>query len=184
MRATCCNALRQLPLRRRLPYDAVAIRNLYLNPPMRILTALLLLLSLSACGLYYHTPVRQGNVLTPDQVARLEPGMTRQQVRYLMGTPLVASHFEDNRWDYVFYYRNPNARVRQSKISLYFVDNRLTDIEGDEQFLQASHGGRLAPTTAAAPESSFTDDIDAASSAIDDTETPTTSTATTGATTG
>lgn len=128
-----------------MPSPGSSIKTLK-NQLMRILTALLLLFSLSACGLYYHTPVRQGNVLTPDQVARLEPGMTKQQVRYLMGTPLVASRFEDNRWDYVFYYRNTDARVRQSKIRLYFIDGRLIDIEGKAQFLQASHGGQLAPS--------------------------------------
>lgn len=110
---------------------------------MRIITALLLVLSLSACGLYYHTPVRQGNVLTPATVTRLESGMTKAQVRYLMGTALIQSGFEDNRWDYVFYYRNPDAYVRQSKISLYFINNRLAHISGDEEFLQASRGGRL-----------------------------------------
>lgn len=110
---------------------------------MRITAALLLLLSLSACGLYYHQPIRQGNVLTPDQVARLEPGMTKAQVNYLMGTALVESGFEHNRWDYVFYYRNTSARVRQSKISLYFANNKLANIDGKQEFLQASRGGRL-----------------------------------------
>src|SRR5699024_11151451 len=123
-----------------------------------------LLLSLSACGLYYHTPVRQGNVLTPDQVARLEPGMTKAQVQYLMGTALVESGFQHNRWDYVFYYRNTDAHVRQSRISLYFVNGKLADIEGDEEFLQASHGGRLAqPDTAAPTTAPAGDDVPATS---------------------
>lgn len=110
---------------------------------MRIIAALLLLLSLSACGLYYHTPVRQGNVLTPNTIARLEPGMTKAQVRYLMGTALVQSGFEKNRWDYVFYYRNTNAEVRQSQINLYFINGQLADINGKKEFMQASRGGQL-----------------------------------------
>lgn len=121
---------------------------------MRILTALLLLLSLSACGLYYHVPIRQGNVLTPGAVARLQPGMTKDQVRYVMGTALVQSGFENNRWDYVFYYRDPNARVRQSVISLYFIDGKLTHIVGDDRFLQASRGGRLVTADGQAGASS------------------------------
>lgn len=123
---------------------------------MRIIAALLLLLSLSACGLYYHTPIRQGNVLTPDQVARLEPGMTKAQVHYLMGTALVESGFEHNRWDYVFYYRNTDAHVRQNKISLYFVNGKLADIEGDEAYLQASRGGQLAQSSAPLPAAAQT----------------------------
>ena len=110
---------------------------------MRIITVLLLLFSLSACSLYYRVPVRQGNVLTPDSVTRLQPGMTKSQVRYLMGTALVQSGFENNRWDYVFYYRDPRAHVRQSEISLYFVNDKVTNIEGDEEFLQASRGGQI-----------------------------------------
>lgn len=112
---------------------------------MRILTVLLLLFSLSACGLFYHVPVRQGNVLTPDDVARLEAGMTKQQVRYVMGTPLVRSAFENNRWDYVFYYRDPNGQVRKSVISLYFVNGRVSEIMGDDQFLQASRVSQPGP---------------------------------------
>lgn len=110
---------------------------------MRILTVLLLLLSLAACGLVYHVPIRQGNVLTPDDVARLEPGMTKKQVRYVLGTAMVASGFENNRWDYVFYYQDPNAHVRKSIITVYFVNGRVAEVEGDERFLQASRGGRL-----------------------------------------
>lgn len=113
---------------------------------MRIIAALLLVLSLSACGLYYHQPIRQGNVLTPDQVAQLQPGMSKTQVHYLMGTALVESGFQHNRWDYVFYYRNTSAHVRQSKISLYFVNGKLTNIDGKREFLQASRGGQLENT--------------------------------------
>jgi len=110
---------------------------------MRILTVLLLTLSLSACGLFYRVPVRQGNVLTPSEVAQLKTGMSKDQVQYVMGTSLLQGGFENNRWDYIFYYRDPDARVRQSAITLYFVNNQLTEINGKKRFLQASHGGQL-----------------------------------------
>ncbi|HLQ85655.1 MAG TPA: outer membrane protein assembly factor BamE [Salinisphaeraceae bacterium] len=110
---------------------------------MRILTILLLILGLTACGLYYRVPVRQGNVLNPEAVARLEPGMTKEQVRHIMGTSLVSGGFTANRWDYVFYYRDPRAHVRQSVIKLYFTNGRLSDIEGDQEYLRQDSSGHI-----------------------------------------
>ncbi len=101
---------------------------------MKILAALVTLLTLSACGLYYRVPIVQGNVVTPDEVSKLKLGMTKRQVKYVLGTPLVDPSFEQNRWDYVFYYRNPNAHVRQSKLDLYFQNGKLADIEGNQEY--------------------------------------------------
>ncbi|WP_423823778.1 outer membrane protein assembly factor BamE [Salinisphaera sp. SPP-AMP-43] len=103
---------------------------------MKLIAALVMLLALSACSLpvFFRVPIVQGNIVTADQVAKLEQGMTKKQVAYVLGTPLIKSPFEANRWDYVFYYRNPNAHVRQSKLDLYFVDDKLSDIEGNEEY--------------------------------------------------
>src|SRR5699024_9036636 len=82
----------------------------------------------------YHVPVAQGNIVTGEQVELLEKGMTKKQVAYILGTPLVASPFDANRWDYVFYFRNPRAHERQSALRLYFSGDRLTSIEGDQEY--------------------------------------------------
>ncbi|HET7314350.1 outer membrane protein assembly factor BamE [Salinisphaera sp.] len=104
---------------------------------MKPLAALMLLLALSACSLpvFFRVPIVQGNIVTTDQVAKLKKGMTKKQVAYVLGTPLIKSPFETDRWDYVFYYRNPYAHVRESQLNLYFTDGKLTDIEGDEEYM-------------------------------------------------
>ena len=59
---------------------------------------------LSACFLKpYKIDVQQGNFLDQEMVAKLKPGMTRSQVRFLLGTPLIADPFHPDRWDYVYY---------------------------------------------------------------------------------
>ncbi len=116
---------------------------------MRIFTVLVLLLGLTACSLpvFFRVPVLQGNVITQDNVEQLELGMTKAQVQYVMGTPLIDSGFEDNSWDYVFYYRDPRANVRQSELNLFFLNGRLVEIDGDEEYMAvvADEDGDLAP---------------------------------------
>ena len=105
---------------------------------MRTLAVLVMLLTLTACSLpvFFRVPVVQGNVVTAENVDQLELGMTKSQVEYVMGTALVDSSFEKDRWDYVFYYRDPRAHVRKSRLTLYFVNDKLADIEGNEEYLQ------------------------------------------------
>ena len=68
-----------------------------------VLVMLLMLLMLSACSLpvFFRVPVVQGNVVTAKNVNQLEIGMTKRQVEYVMGTSLIDSSFENDRWDYV-----------------------------------------------------------------------------------
>jgi outer membrane protein assembly factor BamE len=105
---------------------------------MRTLAALVTLLMLSACSLpvFFRVPVVQGNVVTAENVGQLEIGMTKRQVEYVMGTSLIDSSFENDRLDYVFYYRDPRAHVRKSKLTLYFVNDQLSEIEGDEEYTE------------------------------------------------
>ncbi|RMG27455.1 MAG: outer membrane protein assembly factor BamE, partial [Gammaproteobacteria bacterium] len=53
----------------------------------------------------YRIDIQQGNVVTQEQIDQLRPGMTREQVRYLLGTPLVQDTFHPERWDYVYYFK-------------------------------------------------------------------------------
>ncbi|MES1926835.1 outer membrane protein assembly factor BamE [Salinisphaera sp. T31B1] len=103
---------------------------------MRTLFVLATLLMLSACSLpvFFRVPVVQGNVVTAKNVGQLELGMTKRQVQYVMGTSLIDSSFEKDRWDYVFYYRDPRAHVRQSELNLYFANGQLAQIEGDDEY--------------------------------------------------
>ncbi|MDB5970691.1 MAG: outer membrane protein assembly factor BamE [Hydrocarboniphaga sp.] len=101
---------------------------------MRILLLGLLALSLSACSLLYRLPTRQGNVIDQRDLAKLQVGMTRDQVKYVMGTPVAGNPFRDDRWDYFGYYKSPRGDVTTRTISLYFDNaNRLAKMDGIEQ---------------------------------------------------
>lgn len=82
----------------------------------------------------FHVPVLQGNVVDAEKVLQLEEGMTPRQVRYLLGTPLIENNFDGQRWDYVFYYRDRNANVSKSQLSLFFENETLARIEGAEAY--------------------------------------------------
>lgn len=89
----------------------------------------LLILVLSACSPVYKLAVSQGNVIDDKKLAQLEPGMTPEQVRFLMGTPLVRDEFQPARWDYTAYYRGPDGREQRRNVSLYFADGLLQRYE-------------------------------------------------------
>jgi Small protein A (tmRNA-binding) len=97
---------------------------------MRALLACALVLSLSACSIVYRLPIRQGNVLEQKDLNKLQVGMTRAQVEYLLGAPLSASPFDHDRWDYVSYYRAPHGKVTERTISLFFKNDELNRMQG------------------------------------------------------
>ena len=97
---------------------------------MRFLLLISAALALSACSIIYKLPTRQGNVIEQKQLDQLKLGMTHEQVHYLIGTPIAASAFRPNRWDYVGYYKSPRGEVTERIVSLYFADNVLARMDG------------------------------------------------------
>lgn len=79
---------------------------------------------------FYSVPVRQGNYLDQAMVSQLRPGMTRQQVQRIMGTPLVADPFHQNRWDYYYSYRKDGKVVEQRHVVLFFTGDTLDRVDG------------------------------------------------------
>lgn len=79
----------------------------------------------------YRIDVRQGNYVTQDMVARLKPGMSRDQVRFALGTPLVADLFHANRWDYVYRFEPGRGEVQLRRLVVFFEDNKLVRVGGD-----------------------------------------------------
>ncbi len=79
----------------------------------------------------YRIDLPQGNYLTRETVDRVQEGMTREQVRFLLGTPLLRDLFHPDRWDYVFRYKFPNGDVEQRKVTIRFRDERVVAIEAD-----------------------------------------------------
>ena len=80
----------------------------------------------------YKPEVVQGNFVSKEQVAQLQPGMTRLQVRDLLGTPLMTSLFHEGRWDYVFTIERQGVKPQQYRLTLFFNGDALDRFEGDE----------------------------------------------------
>jgi outer membrane protein assembly factor BamE len=99
----------------------------------RILIVTLSLLN-AACGVLtpYRIEIQQGNYVTQEMVAQLKPGLTRDQVRFVMGTPLVSDIFHQERWDYVFTRQRANSQdVEHRRVAVFFEDGKLKRVEGD-----------------------------------------------------
>lgn len=75
--------------------------------------------------------VQQGNVVTSKMLLQLRPGMTRSQVRYIMGTPLIVDSFRDNRWDYFYELRKQGSVVEKRRVILDFDKDSLLAVRGD-----------------------------------------------------
>ena len=84
----------------------------------------------TSCRLYRIT-VQQGNVITQEMVDRLKPGMTHEQVAYVMGEPVVRNPFNDDQWDYVYTLQVPGRTEQQRKLSLFFKNGVLSHLTGD-----------------------------------------------------
>lgn len=99
---------------------------------MRVFLLCCLVIGLSGCQIIYKLPTRQGNVLEQKELNKLKPGMTREQVRFVMGTPLATTPFRADRWDYVGYYKSPRGEVTQRTVTAYFDGDVLARVEGVE----------------------------------------------------
>lgn len=104
----------------------------------------------------YRIDIQQGNVVTQDMVAKLKPGMTRQQVRFVMGTPPIVDAFRQDRWDYVYYFNRGGKVAEHRRLILLFDGDVLKRVEGDvvagsEQAATAGPAG-TATSSGAKPE--------------------------------
>ncbi|MBN9462522.1 MAG: outer membrane protein assembly factor BamE [Burkholderiales bacterium] len=79
----------------------------------------------------YRTDIPQGNYLTRETVDQVKEGMTREQVRFLLGTPLLRHVFHPDRWDYVFRYQFPDGSSELRKVTVLFRSDQVASIEAD-----------------------------------------------------
>jgi outer membrane protein assembly factor BamE len=79
----------------------------------------------------YRIDIQQGNLVTQDMVEKLQPGMTRSQVRFVLGTPLVTDVFHADRWDYVYRLEKAGKLVENRHIVAVFDGDKLVRVEGD-----------------------------------------------------
>lgn len=86
------------------------------------------MIATSAC--VYRIDIQQGNFLKDEDIERVTVGMTRVQVRSLLGTPMVADPFNSSRWDYVYYFkRGRAANLVQRQFTVFFEDDKVTRID-------------------------------------------------------
>lgn len=99
----------------------------------RFLTILLSFLFISACSIpqVYKLTVQQGNIVTQDMVDNLKEGMTKRQVAYVMGTPLIKSPYQQDRWDYIYTLERRDEIVKNYQITVFFADDLYTHYEGE-----------------------------------------------------
>jgi outer membrane protein assembly factor BamE len=77
--------------------------------------------------------IQQGNAVTQEMLAKLKPGMTPTQVRFVLGSPLVVEPFRNDRWDYVYLLEKGGKVVEQRRVTVIFEGETLKGIEGDVQ---------------------------------------------------
>lgn len=116
--------------------------------PLRVAAAMLALVTLAGCSSLeratssmstlggwiqpYRIDILQGNVVSKEQAQALQPGMPRQQVVNILGTPLLTSVFHADRWDYVFTFRRQGQAPQQRRLTVFFEGDRLARVEADE----------------------------------------------------
>ena len=112
--------------------------------PRRLALAFTACIVLAGCGTFdsasqrlagvvspYRPQVVQGNFVSREQVAFLKAGMSRQQVREVLGTPLLTSVFHADRWDYVFTLRRQGTETQSYRLTVFFAGDTLARFEGD-----------------------------------------------------
>src|SRR6202162_6037444 len=94
----------------------------------RLLLASMLSVLASAC--VYRINIQQGNFLDQTAVEQVKAGMTRSQVRYLLGTPMVADSFNKERWDYIYYLKKGRSRhVDSRRVTVYFDGDKVARLD-------------------------------------------------------
>lgn len=99
----------------------------------KLATYTLLALSLSACIIRpYKFDLEQGNLITADKISQVHTGMSEEEVKYVLGTPMLQDVFHTNRWDYVYYEKPGNGdNVQRSHLAVYFNRGVVSEIIRD-----------------------------------------------------
>lgn len=79
----------------------------------------------------YKIDIQQGNVVSQDMVDKLRLGMSKAQVRYILGSPLIADPFHAERWDYVYLFQKGAGGAEQRKLTVMFEEDKLRNVSGD-----------------------------------------------------
>ncbi len=115
-----------------------------MTAPLRLLALALTVALLPGCAVLrnfefrnlgippvHRVTIQQGNVITQDMIDRLRPGMTRRQVQFVMGEPILGNTFRADRWDYIYTIQAGAQERRQQRLTVHFEGDALTRFEGD-----------------------------------------------------
>lgn len=99
----------------------------------------------------YSISVQQGNFISSEMLTQLKVGMTPEQVRFALGTPLLIDTFHTDRWDYIFRLLRGNGELTSSRVTVFFKENRVASFEGGDlptetEYLAQIAGAAPAPT--------------------------------------
>jgi outer membrane protein assembly factor BamE len=100
---------------------------------MRSVVLAALVLLAAGCGWLapYRMDIQQGNFVSQEMVSQLRSGMTKEQVRFLLGTPLVTDIFHADRWDYVYLLDRPGRPPQRRRLVVFFEEGKLARVDGD-----------------------------------------------------
>src|SRR5882672_5103181 len=105
---------------------------------VRALLLIFVPLLIASCGVPripgitpYKPEIQQGNYVSQEMISQIKPGMTREQVRFILGTPLLTDIFHADRWDYVYWRETENGKREQRKVALNCSEGKLARVEGD-----------------------------------------------------
>ena len=100
------------------------------RPSLAVLLALLGLVATLASGCVYRINIQQGNFIEAKLIDQVAVGMTRSQVRFLLGTPMLADGWHPDRWDYLYYFKTGKTqKIDQHEAIIYFADEKVARIE-------------------------------------------------------
>ena len=99
----------------------------------------------------YKINVQQGNVVTQNMVNKLKPGMTKRQVEFIMGAPLLVDVFQPDRWNYVYTDKPGHGKMTKQEVILFFKDNKLVSIKGGLRPQPQATGGAQTPPAGTPP---------------------------------
>ncbi len=97
----------------------------------------------------YRPDIQQGNFVSQEMLDQLKAGMTRDQVKFVLGTPMLSDVFHENRWDYPFYLARGNGELTTSRVTVYFKDDKVDHWDGARLPTEKEYINRIAGTEAA-----------------------------------
>lgn len=101
----------------------------------------------------YRPDIQQGNFVSQEMLSQLKVGQTRDQVKFILGTPLMTDAFHANRWDYPFYLARGNGELTKARVTVYFKDDKVEKFDGGNLPTEKEYIARIAgPAKEAAKE--------------------------------